>query len=76
MTDPPQRAHSRLLFEDNRPLGTVDCFEFILAHPQPYQVVTTDQGQLAALRKMISQHPDVDVQIVEYNPSVKYQTTW
>jgi hypothetical protein len=49
---------------------------FILTHPEPYQVVTTDAAQLAALRQMISQHPDVDVQIVEYNPSLSYQTNW
>jgi hypothetical protein len=50
--------------------------EFILSHPQPYQIVTTDQNQLAALRQMKRDHPDVDVQIVEYNPSRKYQTNW
>ncbi|MEN3305354.1 MAG: hypothetical protein V7603_1556 [Micromonosporaceae bacterium] len=50
--------------------------EFILSHPQPYQIVTTDQNQLAALRQMQRDHPEVDVQIVEYNPSRTYQTTW
>jgi hypothetical protein len=50
--------------------------EFILAHPQPYQIVTTDAAQLAALRQMQVDHPEVDVKIVEYDPSVTYQTTW
>ncbi|HKT01069.1 MAG TPA: hypothetical protein VJT31_16200 [Rugosimonospora sp.] len=50
--------------------------QFILAHPQPYQIVTTDPDQLAALRAMKVAHPDVDVQIVEFNPSRRYQTNW
>jgi hypothetical protein len=50
--------------------------EFILANPQPYQIVTTDSAQLAALHQMMLDHPNVDVQIVEYNPNRKYQTNW
>jgi hypothetical protein len=50
--------------------------EFILSHPQPYQIVTTDAAQIAALEQMKRDHPEVDVQIVRYNPSRKYQTTW
>jgi hypothetical protein len=49
---------------------------FILANPQPYQIVTTDEAQLAAMRQMRLDHPEVDVQIVEYNPSPGYKTTW
>jgi hypothetical protein len=50
--------------------------EYILSHPQPYQIVTTDDAQLAALEQMKRDHPEVDVQLVRYNPSRKYQTNW
>jgi hypothetical protein len=49
---------------------------YLLAHPQPYQIITTDQAQLAALRQMMHDHPRADVQIVEYDPSVSYRTSW
>jgi hypothetical protein len=50
--------------------------EYLLAHPQPYQIVTTDPDQLTALRRLRAEHPETDIRIVEYNPSRDYVTTW
>jgi hypothetical protein len=71
--DYPRIQAWRWWADDGRP-SPDQLVAFILAHPQPYQIVTTDGAQLAALRQMQRDHPAVDVQIVEYDPSRVYQT--